>query len=164
MVSLLPSFIGYNGSSTDKYILPTIRSNDTTYDGSLKLHQTNPTTSSSSRNQLSKRFVEPVGLEVKEANYKINIPDFSSLPPLQLGSKLISNINKIDSSIPHDIFYSEGLSKTESSLDNYYFDYENGLKDFSRFEKMGRTAYWRETKRPLACEYWAMRTAVVPGH
>lgn len=136
MVSLLPSFIGYNGSSTDKYISPTIRSNDTTYDGSLKLHQTNPTTSSSSRNQLSKRFVEPVGLEVKEANYKINIPDFSSLPPLQLGSKLISNINKIDSSIPHDIFYSEGLSKTESSLDNYYFDYENGLKDFSRFEKI----------------------------
>ncbi|KAG5421879.1 NUP170 [Candida metapsilosis] len=136
MVSLIPSFIGYNGSSNDRYISPTIHTGNGVSDGSLKLHQANSTTSTSSRNQLSKRFVEPVGLEVKEANYKINVPDFATLPPLQLGSKLISNINKIDSSIPHDIFYSEGSSKTESSLDNYYFDYENGLKEFSRFEKV----------------------------
>ncbi|KAI5954749.1 NUP170 [Candida theae] len=136
MVSLLPSFIGYNGSSSDKYISPTITSNNANSDGSLKLHQANSTTTNTSRNQLSKRFVEPVGLEVKEANYKISVPDFATLPPLQLGSKLISNINRIDSSIPHDIFLSEGQSRTDSSLDNYYFDYENGLKDFSRFEKV----------------------------
>ena len=63
-------------------------------------------------------------------------PTFANLPPLQLGSKFISDLNKIDSSIPHDIFYSETVSKSESGLDNYYFDYENGLKDFSRFEKV----------------------------
>ncbi|KAI5969138.1 NUP170 [Candida margitis] len=136
MVSLIPSFMGYNGSSNDKYISPTICASDSMSDNSLKLHQANSTASNSARNQLSKRFVEPIGIEVKEANYKVNVPDFANLPPLQLGSKLISNINKIDSSIPHDIYYSESLSKTESSLDNYYFDYENGLKDFSRFEKV----------------------------
>ncbi|KAI5960396.1 NUP170 [Candida pseudojiufengensis] len=137
MVSLVPNFTGYgNQNHEQKYISPTIHLKDPVVDESLKFHQDQYTSSNSSRNQIGKRFVQPIGLEVKEANYKINIPDFSNLPPLQLGLKFISNINKIDSSIPHDIFYSETLSKNESSLDNYYFDYENGLKDFSRFEKI----------------------------
>lgn len=121
-------------SSSSKYISPTLKLQDDVVVDSLQFHQDKST--GSSRGQLSRRFVQPVGLETKESNYKINVPDFANLPPLQLGSKFISDLNKIDSSIPHDIFYSETVSKSESGLDNYYFDYENGLRDFSRFEKV----------------------------
>ena len=121
-------------SSSSKYISPTLKLQDDVVVDSPQFHQDKST--GSSRGQLSRRFVQPVGLETKESNYKINVPDFANLPPLQLGSKFISDLNKIDSSIPHDIFYSETVSKSESGLDNYYFDYENGLKDFSRFEKV----------------------------
>ncbi|KAL6453458.1 hypothetical protein SBY92_005027 [Candida maltosa Xu316] len=133
MVVQVPGAVPNNGS-TSKYISPTLKLKDEVVVDTLHLHQDK--SSNSSRSQFSRRFIQPVGLEAKEANYKINVPDFANLPPLQLGSKFISDLNRIDSSIPHDIFYSESVSKTESGLDNYYFDYENGLKDFSRFEKV----------------------------
>ncbi|KAI3407025.2 NUP170 [Candida oxycetoniae] len=158
MVSLIPSFGGggYANGTDKKYIVPTIKLNDATKgegDNSPKFHldaaaaaatatatsQPSPAArgvSATAGNHLSKRFIEPVGLEVKEASYKISIPDFANLSPLQLGSRFISNVHKIDSNIPHDIFQSEMSTKTQSSLDNYYFDYENGLADFSRFEKI----------------------------
>lgn len=136
MVVQVPGFALNNkpSSTTSKYISPTLKLKEDVVVDSLQLHQDKST--SSSRGQLSRRFVQPVGLDVKESNYKINVPDFANLPPLQLGSKFISDLSRIDSTIPHDIFYSETVSKNESGLDNYYFDYENGLKDFSRFEKV----------------------------
>ncbi|CAI5757874.1 unnamed protein product [Candida verbasci] len=143
MVVHVPGLTGLNhftsSNSSNKYISPSLKLNDQIIDDrTLQFHQDlQQQSSTSSRNQLSKRFIQPGNLEVKEANYKINIPDFANLQPIQLGSKFISNINKIDSNIPHDIFYSETLNKsTEGNLDNYYFNYENGLKDFSRFEKL----------------------------
>lgn len=148
MVFLVYNGTGNNGNSTIKqpnsiagarFITPTLKSKESTTANSVQFHQDlNNANNTSARGQLSRRFVQPIGLEAKEINYKINIPDFANLPPLELGSRFITDLNRIDSSIPHDIFYSETVSKTESGLDNYYFDYENGLKDFSRFEKVSQ--------------------------
>ena len=154
MVSILP---GHNtsghGTTKNKFISPTIRLGESAIDELTKFHSNSSSSSSFSASasvsasnsavrigepasSLMRRFMQPVGLEVKEANYKVGIPDFATLSPLTLGAKLISNISRIDSSVPHDIFASENMIKNETNLDNYYFDYENGLKDFSRFEKV----------------------------
>ncbi|EGW35328.1 uncharacterized protein SPAPADRAFT_132561 [Spathaspora passalidarum NRRL Y-27907] len=130
---------GVRGLPRDaKFITPSLKLKDQVPD-SVQFHQDRNIDTTSARGQLSRRFVQPLGFESKEVNYKINVPDFANIPPLQLGGKFIADLNRIDSITPHDIFYSETVSKTESGgLDNYYFDYENGLKDFSRFEKVSQ--------------------------
>ncbi|KAG7661066.1 NUP170 [[Candida] subhashii] len=125
MVFSVSNGIGSNTNSTIKpngigsgsrFISPTLKSKESTTatttstTSSLQFHQ-----DSSARGQLSRRFVQPIGFEAKEVNYKINVPDFANLPPLELGSRFITDLNRIDSSIPHDIFYSETVSKTESA-------------------------------------------------
>ncbi|KAK6454097.1 nuclear pore complex subunit [Scheffersomyces xylosifermentans] len=121
-----------------KFIGPTLKLKDPVMD-SLQFHQDkNSSSLASSRGNLSKRFLHPMSLDAKEVNYKINVPNFANLPPLQLGSKFITDLNKIDSMTPSDLYYGETLNKAESGLDNYYFDYENGLGEFSRFEKINQ--------------------------
>ncbi|KAG2731774.1 hypothetical protein G9P44_005361 [Scheffersomyces stipitis] len=120
--------------ANSKYIAPTLKLKDVS--DSLQFHQDrNSSSMNSSRGNLSKRFLHPMSLDAKEVNYKINVPNFANLPPLQLGSKFITDLNKIDSLTPSDLYYGETINKTETGLDNYYFDYDNGLSEFSRFEK-----------------------------
>ncbi|EAZ63407.2 nuclear pore complex subunit [Scheffersomyces stipitis CBS 6054] len=123
--------------ANSKYIAPTLKLKDVS--DSLQFHQDrNSSSMNSSRGNLSKRFLHPMSLDAKEVNYKINVPNFANLPPLQLGSKFITDLNKIDSLTPSDLYYGETINKTETGLDNYYFDYDNGLGEFSRFEKINQ--------------------------
>ncbi|KAM9908212.1 hypothetical protein OXX79_000521 [Metschnikowia pulcherrima] len=85
------------------------------------------------------RFFLPMVVDsVNEVSYKISVPNFGSLPPLRLGAKYITDMIKIDAMTPGDIYGTNYLNKT-SGLDNYYFDNENGLGKFSRFEKVAQT-------------------------
>ena len=52
-------------SSSSKYISPTLKLQDDVVVDSLQFHQDKST--GSSRGQLSRRFVQPVGLETKES-------------------------------------------------------------------------------------------------
>lgn len=54
---------------------------------------------------------------------------------MKLGYKYITNLTEIDSSTPSDLYADEYINKAGSGLDNYYFDPQNGLGEFSRFEK-----------------------------
>lgn len=84
------------------------------------------------------RFYLPMVLDsVNEVNYKINVPNFASLPPLRLTSKYLSELIRVDSMTPGDLYGPANLSKS-SGLDNYYFDQSSGLGDFSRFEKVSQ--------------------------
>jgi Nuclear pore complex subunit len=118
-----------------KIISPTLKLKDPVADA-LQFHQDQNTSSmNSARGNLSRRFLHPMSLDAKEVNYKINVPNFTNIPPLQLGSKYITDLNKIDSMTPSDL-YGETVDKSTQGLDNYYFDYESGLGEFSRFEKV----------------------------
>lgn len=91
-----------------------------------------------SRSAMSQRFLLPLVLDsVNEVSYKVNVPNFENLPPLRLGSKYISDLISIDSITPADLYSPTYLNKS-SGLDNYYFDNENGLGNFSRFERVSQ--------------------------
>lgn len=82
------------------------------------------------------RFYLPMVLDsVNEVSYKVRVPNFGNLPPLRLGAKYISDLIKIDSMTPGDLYGPNNLNKN-SGLDNYYFDYKHGLGNFSRFDKI----------------------------
>lgn len=122
-----------NFESSSKFINPTIKLGDSTLD-TLQFQQDKSNQSNSSRSVLSQRLIHPMNLDsTNEVSYKISIPNFSNLPPLKLGSKYITDLIKVDSMAPSDLYSDENINKN-SGLDNYYFDYENGLGDFSRYE------------------------------
>lgn len=120
-----------------RFIAPTLTLRDAALD-LLQFQQDRNSASNTARGISSQRFLHPVTLEsANEVNYKIHVPNFASLPPLKLGSKYISDLIKVDSMAPSDLYADEHLNKT-SGLDNYYFDHDNGLGDFSRFEKVNQ--------------------------
>jgi nuclear pore complex protein Nup155 len=137
----IPSFSILKGTTNGslnhdpKFIHPTV---DT-----KKPHQilaqfhNNPTINNdkSLNNNSNHRFLHPFELK-EQVNYKVRIPNFTNLPPLQLGCQYISELNKVDSVAPSDLYYNE-INKPDG-LDSYIFDYENGLGQFSRFEKINQ--------------------------
>ncbi|OBA20947.1 nucleoporin-domain-containing protein [Metschnikowia bicuspidata var. bicuspidata NRRL YB-4993] len=85
------------------------------------------------------RFFLPMVMDsVNEVSYKISVPNFSTLPPLRLGGKYITDMIKIDSMTPGDLYGAPNLNKT-SGLDNYYFDSDKARGGLSRFEKVAQT-------------------------
>lgn len=121
-----------------RFISPTLTLSEQSPD-SIQFYQNDQSSAVSdvSRGDLSKRFLHPLNLKNNTVNYKVNIPNFSNLSPLQLGSKFISDFSKIDSMTPADIYGEETVDRSASGgLDNYYFDYDNGLGDFHKFEKI----------------------------
>lgn len=121
------------GNLGNRYLAPTI---SLTSDDSEKVEFQRGKTESSSTQSL--RFYLPMVLDsVNEVSYKIKVPNFASLPPLRLSSKYISDLIRVDSMTPGDLYGPDNLSKS-SGLDNYYFDKSSGLGDFSRFEKVSQ--------------------------
>lgn len=124
---------GNASNNESKFISPTLKLGDPSLDA-LQFQQDKNSASHSTRNGVSQRLIHPLSLDsANEVNYKVSIPNFSNLPPLKLGGKYISDLIKIDSMTPSDLYSDENIKKT-SGLDKYYFDYENGLGDFSRYE------------------------------
>ncbi|ODV81420.1 nucleoporin-domain-containing protein [Suhomyces tanzawaensis NRRL Y-17324] len=121
-----------------KFITPTLKLQESI--DSLQFHQDKIASSNdiSFRGNLSKRFLHPLNLDTNQVNYRINVPNFSTLSPLKLGSKFITDLTKIDSMIPGDLYLGETLDKSTSGLDNYYFDYEHGIGEFSSFERINQ--------------------------
>lgn len=120
-------------NNANKYLSPTI---SFTNDDSEKIKFRCNTAEPASSQTL--RFYLPMVLEsVNEVNYKINVPNFASLSPLRLSSKYISDLIRVDSMSPGDLYGPSNLSKS-SGLDNYYFDVSAGLGDFSRFERISQ--------------------------
>lgn len=124
-----------NSSTQSKFIAPTLKLADEGLD-SLQF-QKQSADSSGSSSQTSRFYLPLVMDSVNEISYKINVPNFGSLPPLRLGSKYITDLIKIDSMSPGDLYGPNNLNKT-SGLDNYYFNHEKGLGHFSRFEKVSQ--------------------------
>lgn len=124
-------------SNGPRLISPTLDLRDAALD-LLQFQEESSLASGSARGVSSQRFLHPVSLETaNDVSYKIHVPNFASIPPLKLGSKYISDLIKVDSMAPSDLYADEHLNKS-SGLDNYYFDHENGLGDFSRFEKVNQ--------------------------
>lgn len=110
------------------FISPTITLGDPILDSLQFQKETNPI-KSSSRIQIDLDSVNDV-------SYKIKVPNFNQLPPLKLSYKYITDLIKIDSMIPTDLYGEDKINKVNAStLDNYYFN-ANGLGEFSRFEKV----------------------------
>ena len=116
-----------------KYLSPTLSlSNNDSDKIEFQRRKSEPTSAQPSR------FYLPMVLDsVNEVNYKISVPNFASLPPLLLSSKYISDLIRVDSMTPGDLYDPSNLSKS-SGLDNYYFEKSSGLGDFSRFEKVSQ--------------------------
>lgn len=73
-----------------------------------------------------------------EMTYKINISNFGEMLPLELGQKFIIDLNKIDSSIPHDM-YSHMINESKNGDKNkIYNDYKFQNVNFSRYEKFSQ--------------------------
>ena len=122
-----------------KFLSPTLKLDDASLDVLQFQQDQNSSSSQSSRGVLSQRFLHPVSIDaVNEVNYKIHVPNFANLPPLKLGYKYITDLIKIDSMTPSDLYSDENINRTGSGLDNYYFDYDSGLGEFSRFEKLNQ--------------------------
>lgn len=124
------------GANNSKILAPTLKLDDPVLN-TLKFQQDHTATgSNSSRSVLSNRILHPTSSGNEEIGYKVSVPNFADLSPLKLGSKYITDLIKIDSMIPSDLYSHAHISKEGSGgLDNYYFDHEKGLGDFSRFEK-----------------------------
>lgn len=141
LASVLPGRNASGGSAANsrntallnvKYINPTLKLADDGHDSLQFQKEANESAGSSSQ---TLRFYLPLVLDsVNEISYKISVPNFGNLPPLRLGSKYITDLIKVDSMSPGDLYGPNNLNKT-SGLDNYYFNYSNGLGHFSRFEK-----------------------------
>lgn len=129
------------GQANSKYITPTIKPADDSV-GTLQFqqNQTGSNANGDSRSVMSQRFLLPQALETAgEVSYKISVPNFENLPPLRLGSKFITDLIRIDSMTPGDLYGEPYLNKgNNNNLDNYFFDKENGLGHFSRFEKVSQ--------------------------
>lgn len=146
LASVLPGRVSTNGpnnaklgtqNANAKFISPTLKLSDDAMD-TLQFQQGSTEAGGSSRSVMSQRFYLPLVLDsVNEVSYKISVPNFGNLPPLRLGSKYVTDLIKIDSMTPGDLYADSNLNKT-SGLDNYYFDFNNGLGDFSRFEKVSQ--------------------------
>lgn len=120
-----------------RFVSPTLKLSD---DGSdtLQFQQGSTESGGSSRSVMSQRLYLPLVLDlVNEVSYKISVPNFGNLPPLRLGSKYITDLIKIDSMAPGDLYGENHLNKA-SGLDNYYFDANTGLGPFSRFENVSQ--------------------------
>lgn len=126
------------GALSSKYITPTIKPADDSV-GTLQFQsQGNQNANGDSRSVMSQRFFLPQALETAgEVSYKITVPNFENLPPLRLGSKFITDLIRIDSMTPGDLYGEQYLNKG-NNLDNYFFDKERGLDAFSRFEKVSQ--------------------------
>lgn len=123
------------GNPNAKYISPTLKLNPDGLD-TLQFQQGNG--DSGIGKDQARRFYLPMVLDsVNDVSYKISVPNFGNLPPLRLGSKYITDLIKIDSMVPGDLYGPNNLSKS-SGVDNYYFDAESGLGPFSRFEKVSQ--------------------------
>lgn len=123
-----------SASANAKFLSPTLKTNN---DGAntLQFQQGNKDGGSGAQ---PLRFYLPMVLDsVNEVSYKISVPNFGNLPPLRLGSKYITDLIKIDAMTPGDLYSPQYLNKN-SGLDNYYFDNENGLGNFSRFDKVNQ--------------------------
>lgn len=133
------SNVSNNIGTNAKYIIPSVKLDDNVE--ALLFHQSDPSAvaSDETRGELSKRFLHPLNLKNSTVNYKVHIPNFVNLSPLQLGSRFITDFNKIDSMTPTDIYNDETMDRSATGgLDNYYFDNEKGLGDFHRFEKINQ--------------------------
>ena len=141
----ISSLLSYNNSGP-KFISSTIALGDPKLDalqfqrGENNASSTtggDKTNSSGNTSSLNQRIVHPINLDsVNDVSYKIKVPNFSDLEPLKLGFKYITDLIKIDSMIPTDLYGDDKLNKVNSStLDNYYFNFKNGLGEFSKFEK-----------------------------
>ncbi|CAH2350147.1 nucleoporin Nup170p [[Candida] railenensis] len=121
-----------------KLLSPTLKLDDPVLD-TMKFQQDHSTNgSNSSRSVLSNRILHPGTLtSSEEISYKVSVANFADLSPLKLGSKYITDLIKIDSMTPSDLYSHSHISK-DGGLDNYYFDNEKGLGDFSRFEKISQ--------------------------
>lgn len=73
---------------------------------------------------------------VNDVSYKVKVPNFNELTPLKLSYKYITDLIKIDSMIPTDLYSEDKLNKIHNTvLDNYYYN-NKGLGDFSKFDKI----------------------------
>lgn len=126
---------GNVSAANSKQIAPTLKLADDGLDSLQFQKETSDSSGSSSQNL---RFYLPLVLDsVNEISYKISVPNFGNLPPLRLGSKYISDLIKIDSMSPGDLYGPNNLNKA-SGLDNYYFNFNDGLGHFSRFERVSQ--------------------------
>lgn len=129
---------GTQRSQGEQLISPSIKLEDTSRNR-LQFQQDQTRSSQSSRGIFSQRFFNTDRLDSdNEINYKIHVPNFASLTPLELGKRYIGDLIKIDSMSPPDIYSDENISKSGSKADSYYFSYENGLGEFSRFERINQ--------------------------
>lgn len=111
-----------------KLIQPTVQLGDSALDH-LQFQQDRTNAASGA----SQRLIHPLNLDSKnEVSYKVSVPNFLNMPPLKLGYKYISDLIRIDLMTPGDLYADEYIKN--SGLDNYFFDSENGLGDFSRYE------------------------------
>ncbi|CUM67442.1 uncharacterized protein PRCAT00005138001 [Priceomyces carsonii] len=125
-----------NSNEGTKLISPSLKLEDPGLD-SLQFQEEKKASANATRSNLSQRFLHPLSFDsAKEVNYKINVPNFTNLPPLELGFKYITNLTRIDALTPSDLYSDENINKSGTGLDNYYFYYEKGLGEFSRFEKI----------------------------
>ncbi|QWU89326.1 hypothetical protein CA3LBN_003649 [Candidozyma haemuli] len=134
-----------NGAPTgpgtnSRYITPTIKpAQDAIGTLQFQQNQSGSNANGDSRSVMSQRFLLPQALDsAGEVSYKISVPNFENLPPLKLGSKFITDLIRIDSMTPGDTYGDAYLNKGNNNLDNYFFDKENGLGHFSRFEKVSQ--------------------------
>jgi nuclear pore complex protein Nup155 len=132
-----------NGTSSgilpqgSKFVYPTLDLKKN-LSSSVQFHQDKTSSTSnglSIAGKISQRILHPFELK-EQVNYKVHIPNFTNLPPLQLGSQYITELNNVDSVVPSDLYYSE-INKPDG-LDDYFFDCEKGLNEFSRFEKVNQ--------------------------
>lgn len=117
------------------HVTPTLKLSDESSTG-VKFQQSS--SDNGTANAQSLRFYLPMVMDaVNEVSYKVTVPNFALLPPLRLGSKFITDLTKIDSMTPNDL-YGASHNNKQPGLDNYYFDPKNGLGEFSRFAKVGQ--------------------------
>lgn len=136
------------GSSDSRYIKPTLSLKSATSELPQFMASRLTNVSSASANGHSKslamslnpshptprRFVPRPDLNPKQVSYKIQVPGFSALSPLQLGGKYISDMTNIDMMTPNDLYVGE--LNPQDLDDNYNFAYNQGLGDFTRFEEV----------------------------
>ena len=143
-----------------KFLSPTLKLDDASLDVLQFQQDQNSSSSQSSRGVLSQRFLHPVSIDaVNEVNYKIHVPNFANLPPLKLGYKYITDLIKIDSMTPSDLYSDENINRTGSGLDNYYFDYDsrssaNFLGSKSLISLIYQTNFLMNITRPNVLLKW----------
>lgn len=134
MLLLAASKSSQLGLGTDsKFIAPSLHLHDAALDGLQFQEQGNNV--DSAKDSSNRRYFMNME-QSNEVSYKIHVSNFANLPPLKLASKYISDLTKVDSMTPSDIYSDEHINKSGAGLDHYFFDYEKGLGELSRFEKI----------------------------